>query len=486
MSTELVEGLDNVFLLMDTPSHQMTVSSTLIFEKEISKEKVVKQMLQFCEDFPRYRAIPVSRGPLKTPIWEYPENFKVEDHIKFHQLKHVETEAESKKELMHFTSKVLSLEWDLTKPLWGVHLVYGLYGGGSAMILRGHHVIADGQGFVRSLLMCTSARDSLQAAVHKPTVLETKPTPIHFLPAKDASPMEYLQFYLKRFQMFLLAFLLSCMMFFKTLYAMLRTIIKFTFSRRTALLYDGPQTAQKVVAWSSDITLADIALVRKAFTTPSNKVTLNDVVCTALTKGFHTVLSSIDQLTDKELVMMIPVSLRAQSDWGLHNAASGIVAYFPLDPLPSTGSLLVRVGDEIRTLKNSILPKTTGVMTTLAGLFPGLYIKRTHARLGGIGQYFHSQPHCVATNVPGPSIPIYMEGERIVRYSAVPPQTGKAGLGIGFLSYDGRLSMSVLSDYDERWENIADRIAEAFVASFQEMVVEAKEILQLEEKSSTA
>jgi hypothetical protein len=57
-------------------------------------------------------------------------------------------------ELQNMVSDLMSTPLDYTKPLWNVHVVQN-YQGGSAVIIRLHHCIADGMALVYVLLSMT-------------------------------------------------------------------------------------------------------------------------------------------------------------------------------------------------------------------------------------------------------------------------------------------------------------------------------------------
>jgi hypothetical protein len=54
----------------------------------------------------------------------------------------------------------------------------------------------------------------------------------------------------------------------------------------------------------------------------------------------------------------------------------------------------------------------------------------------------------VVTNVPGPQIPLYMLGRRMLAIHPVVPLAPRTALGIAIMSYCGRLSFGLLADYD--------------------------------------
>ena len=54
----------------------------------------------------------------------------------------------------------------------------------------------------------------------------------------------------------------------------------------------------------------------------------------------------------------------------------------------------------------------------------------------------------VVTNVPGPQVPMYLLGARMLEAYPHVPLADRLGLGIALLSYDGRLDWGFNADYD--------------------------------------
>src|SRR3546814_20714696 len=52
----------------------------------------------------------------------------------------------------------------------------------------------------------------------------------------------------------------------------------------------------------------------------------------------------------------------------------------------------------------------------------------------------------VATNVPGPQMPLYMAGSQIREMMIWVPQNGSIGVGISLLSYHGRVHFGLIGD----------------------------------------
>jgi hypothetical protein len=61
-------------------------------------------------------------------------------------------------------------------------------------------------------------------------------------------------------------------------------------------------------------------------------------------------------------------------------------------------------------------------------------------------EFFGSKATAVLTNVPGPRQRLYLAGRELRRAMFWVPQSGRLGLGIGILSYNGEVMVGVASD----------------------------------------
>ena len=61
-------------------------------------------------------------------------------------------------------------------------------------------------------------------------------------------------------------------------------------------------------------------------------------------------------------------------------------------------------------------------------------------------ELFSRKASAVATNVPGPQMPLYMAGCPIQELMFWVPQTGSVGLGVSILSYNGRVHFGLIAD----------------------------------------
>ena len=82
-------------------------------------------------------------------------------------------------------------------------------------------------------------------------------------------------------------------------------------------------------------------------------------------------------------------------------------------------------------------------LTELAG-FASPNLVAQAARLQARQRLFN----LVVTNVPGPQIPLYLLGRRMLAIYPMVPLAANTALGIAVLSYDGRLHFGLNADYD--------------------------------------
>jgi len=80
----------------------------------------------------------------------------------------------------------------------------------------------------------------------------------------------------------------------------------------------------------------------------------------------------------------------------------------------------------------------------------------------------------VVTNVPGPQIPLYLAGKRMIDTFPMVPLAKNQALGIALLSYAGRINFGLVGDYDLLWDldDFGDDVQEALAELAAEAGVE--------------
>jgi hypothetical protein len=81
---------------------------------------------------------------------------------------------------------------------------------------------------------------------------------------------------------------------------------------------------------------------------------------------------------------------------------------------------------------------------------------------------FGAKATAVMTNVPGPREPLYLAGQPIRGVMFWVPQSGRLGLGVSILSYNGQVTLGVASDLSLIPD--PERIIAGFQLEFEDML----------------
>lgn len=428
---------DASFLYFERKEAPLHIGGISVFEAEIPFNEFVAQVVARLPQLPRYRQkvtpVPFNFG---HPSWEFDHNFDIKRHIF-----RVEVPAPGgEKELTALAGRLLSGMLSRDKPLWELHIVYGLENGRSAMISKVHHAMVDGISGVDLLKIITDISPNPAPAPQVEVELEPAP------PQSDAT---------RRFVDGLLASteerMKSWIDFQSNLLNMVQTFNKLP-PRNTAqtlnmlpsmatpvnlLPFNRPSSGEQKLAWSV-YSFAEARAIRAKI-----GGTVNDVVLTVLSGAIARYVEFHGQNTvGRTLRVMVPVSMRREDQRGaLGNLVSVLPVEIPLDikdPLARYSFLTKRTGE----LKGAHLAEGINVLTALMGTVPA----SVQAFMGSLASSPVPPFNTVCTNVPGPQIPLYVLGKRMVASYPYVPIGFALGLGCAILSYDQKLYFGLTAD----------------------------------------
>lgn len=174
--------------------------------------------------------------------------------------------------------------------------------------------------------------------------------------------------------------------------------------------------------------------------------TINDVVLAICSGALRRYLQHHDELPEESLVAWVPINARPSgSDGGDmpgNNISAMTTAIFTDEPDPQ--KRLQRIQQSTRASKEARSGVSARLMTDITKHVPAatqvlasrlLVSSGTAARMCNL----------FISNVPGPQIPMYMNGARMVRSVGLAPLADGMGLFIGTPSYDGKMSFNVIS-----------------------------------------
>jgi WS/DGAT/MGAT family acyltransferase len=188
--------------------------------------------------------------------------------------------------------------------------------------------------------------------------------------------------------------------------------------------------------------------------------TVNDVVLAGVAGGLARFLGSRGELqADLTVKVMCPVSVRADDErLALGNRVSALVVPLPVGEPDPRARL-----DAVRAATAGLKERHQAVAAE--ALF-GLTQYAAPTLLGLAARAAHHQVffNLVSTNVPGPQVPLYCMGARMLEAYPMVPLARNLGLGIAILLYRGVLHLGILADRDAfpDLDVLADGIVDAF------------------------
>jgi WS/DGAT/MGAT family acyltransferase len=175
----------------------------------------------------------------------------------------------------------------------------------------------------------------------------------------------------------------------------------------------------------------------------SNGATMNDVLLTIVAGGLHRLLEVRGELTaTSQLQALVPVGLGESEGRGLANKVSAYFVRLPVgDADPRSG--LHTISERMGWNKEQHQELAAGTFLQLLDPVP----QQVLAKVVGLVQH---QPffNLIVTNVPGPPVPLYALGAKLLEIFPIVPLAGNQSLGVAAMSYEGQLNLGVFADPD--------------------------------------
>jgi diacylglycerol O-acyltransferase len=204
--------------------------------------------------------------------------------------------------------------------------------------------------------------------------------------------------------------------------------------------FNGPITAHRRFSFGS-LPLADIKRVKNAF-----GMTVNDVVMALCASALRRWLLDHDALPTVPIVVAVPVSIRTGDRPGSGgNQISVMVAEMPTevgDPAERLTSVMAAMTNAKRHFQAVPATILQDLSTVIPTALSGLAARQLFKLVTAPGLPFN----LFVSNVPGPQVPLYVAGARVLGLypvSAVTDMTG--GLNITLFSYDGSIDFGLIA-----------------------------------------
>jgi diacylglycerol O-acyltransferase len=448
-----LSGLDASFLHLehDAATH-MHVASCMVFAGPApSHDELVAHVEARLHLVPRYRQrlafVPFGQG---RPVWVDDPHFNTRYHVQHHAL----PQPGSDEQLKQLAGRAFSQQLDRNKPLWELWLVEGLAGDRFALLGKTHHALVDGiSGVDITTVLFDLSPDATPTPASDPWVPRPLPSSAQLLAdallERTTVPGEILRG-MRR-----------------TLRAPRRVVGKVVDDLAAVGSFTlpgvrgAPASPLNVpIGPHRRFTWVDEDLERVKEIKNALGGTVNDVMLATVAGGLGRYLRAHDHPTlDVVLRALIPVSVRAEAERGaLGNQVAAVWAGLPVgvtDPVER----LTLVRHEMEGLKESGQAVGARVLTELTGFAPPTVMAQA-ARLQARQRFFN----LVITNVPGPQLPLYVLGRRMLAIYPLVPLAQNQALGVAIMSYDGRVSFGLNADFDAvpDLEALAAMLTESF------------------------
>lgn len=450
-----LSGLDAAFLAMETSSVYGHVGSICVLDPSTSPEPLTLERLQRVISS-RLHLVPPFRRRLAEVPFGFDQPYWIEDpdfDVEFHVRELALPAPGDDKQLAEQAARLHARPLDRRRPLWELYLISGLSGGRMAIYTKVHHAAIDGvsgNDILAAVLDVTPdgrdlgevppwegdkvpgsipllARSVLSLAYQPVRAARVGAAVARSLPGLAVSPARPKLPVVDRFLPRRGA----------------SAVLQQTGLRAPRTPFNRPVGPHRRWAFCT-VPLADVKAVKNA-----GSGTVNDVVMALCAGALRRWLVDHGALPDGPLIAAVPVSVRTEEQKGTGgNRVSTMTAPLPTH-LAEPADRLAHCHEAMRAAKeqHGALPATLlsdvtqFAMPALAG-----QAARMAARLRLVE--WLSPFNLIISNVPGPKVPLYYAGARLLAYYPLSAIADGQGLNITVMSYEGGMHFGLIADRD--------------------------------------
>jgi diacylglycerol O-acyltransferase len=435
-AAERMSRVDTAWLRMDNDVNLMAIVGVWLIQPRIGYQALCERVQDKLLKYGRFRQKVVEDA--MGASWVDDESFDIQHHVRPEKLVRLPGQSE-REALQARVGELSTMPLDRTHPLWQFQLVDD-YEGGSALIARVHHCIADGIALISVMLSITDGgadppprrrreaaeeeADWLTDAVMKPlTDMAVKAVAMSGGGvAKSMKVLAHPQ---------------------QGTLDMARVGYQVVSDAASMLLMPddsptrlkGKPIGSKRVAWGEPLPLDQVKAIGKAL-----GCSINDVLLACVAGAIGGYLRELgDDTTGQEIRAMVPVNLRPmEKAYKLGNQFGLVPLVLPIgvvNPVERVYAVKARMAE----LKGSYQPVLAFAVLAVAGLL----IKPMQDMLLNL---FAKKATAVMTNVPGPAAPLLLCKSTLRQVMFWVPQSGEIGVGVSILSYGGGVQFGLITD----------------------------------------
>jgi len=441
--------LDLGFFIAETEASPKHVAGLLIFKRPPKStaafaRNLYKEYLAASDVKPPFNRV-INFSMSAMPHWVATDHIDMHQHVFFHTLP---KDANDRKALYDFVSKLHTPMLDRSRPLWEVHVIDGLPEGKFALYQKMHHAYADGVTMARWTAECYST---------SPDDMEQTPVWTQKHGGRGAkAKQELLQMTWKEVtgntRRFLGIGRLATMLFLESVKLTKNAIaLPFVSSARTPLT--GQVTSGRQFA-TAGVSMARVNAIRTR-----TRSTLNHIALTCLDGALRRYLQDQGVELRRPITIQMPVNLRKEGE----KTAGNKIGIIQVELSPPTDDPYVRLRNigyslrNVRTMVDNVAPEAIESYTIITGLVAQI------AETLKLSNKMPPMGNTLVSNVPGPKEHLYIKGARMEEMHPISTLPPSNLLNITLFSYAGELFFGLIAtDELPNLERLADYVTEAF------------------------
>jgi diacylglycerol O-acyltransferase / wax synthase len=442
-------GLDASFLALETANATGHVGGVCVLDpsaapRPLTLARLTEVLAQRLPLVPvlRQKLLNVPLG-LDQPYWIDDADFDIEYHIREIALPRPGSEAQLTEQVSRLHARPL----DRSRPLWEIYLITGLAKRRAAVYTKIHHAAIDGASGAELLtVLLDLSPDGRELPEVKPFRPQQPPGPVT-LAAMAAARLAWRPVQTVRITNELVRLLPTLAPAAGAVVGGLLGlgrgdggVIPSASGRAPATPFNKPITPHRRLAVRS-VDLATVKTVKTAF-----GVSVNDVVMAMCAGALRRWLSDHQALPDPPLIAMIPVSVRDPASKGaMGNKVSAMLATLPTHVTePGERLEVVHAATKIAKAQQAAIPQ--GLVDQISDFAPPALTARAARVVFATGLLHRVPPFnlCIS-NVPGPNVPVYLCGAKLLAHYPVSVITDGQGLNITLVGYLGQLHFGLVA-----------------------------------------